>query len=155
MTVTAAQNTNSLTISVEEAAKRLGISRNSAYDAVRKSEIPTIRVGKRILVPVHHLDSLLGKTSPLEFTGETTGTSMMKDVYPWLAPMLGSTEMGLRAFQRTLMEDRRIPYKQGRGPGSGVSSSPQNIARFVALYVASRSAQDIGKLVERIEAFDQ
>ena len=35
---------------VDEAAKALGISRNSAYEAVKEGQIPSIRVGKRILV---------------------------------------------------------------------------------------------------------
>lgn len=39
-------------ISVPEAGQRLGISRNSAYDAARRGEIPTIRIGKRLLVPI-------------------------------------------------------------------------------------------------------
>ena len=36
--------------SVDEAAETLKISRNSAYEGVKKGEIPSIRVGKRILV---------------------------------------------------------------------------------------------------------
>ena len=38
------------TLSVREAAKILGIGINPAYEAVRAGTIPTIRVGKRILV---------------------------------------------------------------------------------------------------------
>lgn len=38
-------------LSVEEAAKRLGLSRGSAYKAVRAGEIPSIRVGGRWLIP--------------------------------------------------------------------------------------------------------
>ena len=41
----------SLTITVEEAARLLGISRTLAYQAARSGEIPTIKVGRRILVP--------------------------------------------------------------------------------------------------------
>ena len=36
--------------SVDEAAETLKISRNSAYEGVKKGEIPSIRVGRRILV---------------------------------------------------------------------------------------------------------
>lgn len=39
------------TISVEEAGRRLGISRNSAYEAAKRGEIPTIRIGRLVLVP--------------------------------------------------------------------------------------------------------
>ena len=52
------------TYTVEEAAQILGISRSSAYEAARKGEIPTIRIGKLIRVPADQLDRLLnGETS--------------------------------------------------------------------------------------------
>lgn len=47
------------TITVEEVAKRLGIGRNTAYEAVKRAEIPSIRIGRRILVPTKALDNLL------------------------------------------------------------------------------------------------
>jgi excisionase family DNA binding protein len=37
-------------MTVEEAAVILGISRATAYDAVRRGEIPCLRIGRRILV---------------------------------------------------------------------------------------------------------
>lgn len=50
---------NSLTVSVPEAAERLGISRGSAYKAVKSGELPVIRIGDRILVPSAALDRML------------------------------------------------------------------------------------------------
>lgn len=47
------------TLSVEEAAEVLGISRGSAYQAVRMGEIPCIKIGKRILVPRVALEKML------------------------------------------------------------------------------------------------
>ena len=47
------------TCSVEEAAKALGIGRGSAYEAVRRGEIPAIRLGKRLVVPKQALERLL------------------------------------------------------------------------------------------------
>jgi len=44
---------------VEEAAKVLDISLPSAYQAVKKGEIPIIRIGRRILVPVSALSRML------------------------------------------------------------------------------------------------
>jgi len=38
------------TLTIDEAAKVLGIGRNKAYEAAGKGQIPTIRIGKRILV---------------------------------------------------------------------------------------------------------
>ena len=49
-----------LTISVPEAGKRLGLSRNSAYQAAKKGELPVIRIGHRLLVSVFALDEMLG-----------------------------------------------------------------------------------------------
>jgi excisionase family DNA binding protein len=48
-----------LTMSVEEAATVLGISRTFAYEAVARGEIPCIRIGRRILVPRFTLNRLL------------------------------------------------------------------------------------------------
>lgn len=48
-----------LTLTVEEAAEILGISRAFAYEAVRRGEVPSIRIGRRILVPKAALDRLL------------------------------------------------------------------------------------------------
>ena len=39
------------TMTVEEAAIELGISRNSAYEAVKRGEIPVLKIGRRLLVP--------------------------------------------------------------------------------------------------------
>jgi excisionase family DNA binding protein len=46
----AASGSERQTMSIEEAARLLGIGRNNAYVAARKGDIPTIRIGKRILV---------------------------------------------------------------------------------------------------------
>jgi len=37
-------------LTVEEAAKYMRISRNSAFEAVRKGELPAVRIGRRLLV---------------------------------------------------------------------------------------------------------
>jgi excisionase family DNA binding protein len=48
------------TYTVFEAAKVLGIGRGAAYEAARTGTLPTIRVGRRILVPRANLERLLG-----------------------------------------------------------------------------------------------
>lgn len=54
-----------LTLTVEEAAALLGISRAFAYEAVRRGEIPSIRIGRRVLVPRVALDRLVsGEAQP-------------------------------------------------------------------------------------------
>ena len=42
--------TKKITGTVDEAAEAAGVSRNSAYEAVKKGEIPSKRFGKRIVV---------------------------------------------------------------------------------------------------------
>jgi excisionase family DNA binding protein len=50
---------------IDEAAQLLGLSRNSAYEAIKRGEIPVIRFGRRIVIPKASLDRLLetGATS--------------------------------------------------------------------------------------------
>jgi excisionase family DNA binding protein len=51
-----------LTLTVEEAGRLLGVSRGAAYRAAACGQIPTIRVGRRLLVPTAQLHQLLGLT---------------------------------------------------------------------------------------------
>jgi hypothetical protein len=57
-----------LTLSVPEAGKRyFGLSRNGAYDAAARGEIPTIRIGRLLRVPVRAMEALLDRpTAPAE-----------------------------------------------------------------------------------------
>jgi excisionase family DNA binding protein len=48
------------TVSIDEAGEMLGISRRSAYRAAARGEIPTLRLGRRLLVPTPRLLALLG-----------------------------------------------------------------------------------------------
>ena len=48
-----------LTMSVPEAGQLLGISRQAAYNAAKAGDIPTLRVGKRLLVPLARFERLL------------------------------------------------------------------------------------------------
>jgi excisionase family DNA binding protein len=48
-----------LTLSVEEAARLLGIGRNLCYDRVKTGEIPVIKIGRRLLVPRRALERFL------------------------------------------------------------------------------------------------
>jgi len=49
-----------LALSVVDAARMLGISRTLAYEAVARGELPSVRVGRRIVVPRRALNELLG-----------------------------------------------------------------------------------------------
>lgn len=48
------------TLTVEQTALVLGISRSSAYRGVNRGEIPSFRIGGRIIVPTGKLLDLLG-----------------------------------------------------------------------------------------------
>jgi excisionase family DNA binding protein len=48
-------------LTVEEAARLLRIGRGTAYEAVRAGTLPTVRIGRRILVPKARLMALLGE----------------------------------------------------------------------------------------------
>jgi len=48
------------TTTVPVAGRILGLSRNKAYEAAAKGEIPTLKFGKRIVVPTMLLKRMLG-----------------------------------------------------------------------------------------------
>ena len=60
-----AMNNGRLTYSVKETAKLLGLSKNSTYQACLKGEIPSLRVGGRILIPVSKLEGLLSSKAEI------------------------------------------------------------------------------------------
>lgn len=51
------------TITVERAGQLLGISRGLAYDLVRRGEIPSIRLGRRVVVPVTAIDDIINSAT--------------------------------------------------------------------------------------------
>ena len=49
-----------ITLTVEETASALGLGRTAAYEAVRRGQLPSRRLGRRIVVPVPALLEWLG-----------------------------------------------------------------------------------------------
>ena len=49
-----------LTYSIDEVAALFDIGRNAAYDAAKRGDIPTIRIGKTIRAPKALIDRMLG-----------------------------------------------------------------------------------------------
>lgn len=47
------------TLTVEQARIVLGLSRSAVYEAAKRGDLPTIRVGKRWIIPRHALEALL------------------------------------------------------------------------------------------------
>jgi excisionase family DNA binding protein len=58
-------------LTVEEAAKFLRISRQSAYQAVHSGDLPSIRVGRRLLVSRAALERLLAEGGERSRPGTT------------------------------------------------------------------------------------
>ena len=52
-------NDRRLSLAVMEAAAVLGISRTLAYELVARGELPSLRMGRRIVVPKRALEALL------------------------------------------------------------------------------------------------
>ena len=53
-------NNQNLTLTVEQAAQLLGIGRSTAYELVHGGDIPSLRLGRRIVVPVAKIADRLG-----------------------------------------------------------------------------------------------
>ncbi|WP_160006489.1 helix-turn-helix domain-containing protein [Nocardioides sp. AX2bis] len=85
-----------LSVSIPEAALLLGLSRNSAYAAAERGDLPTIRLGRRILVPVGPLQALVAAAStPTSLsTGTSTSTSTSTDTDTDTAEGAGSGREG-------------------------------------------------------------
>jgi hypothetical protein len=53
-----------LTMSVPEAGERyFGLCRNAAYEAVKRGDIPVIKIGRLLRVPVRALEQMLERAS--------------------------------------------------------------------------------------------
>jgi excisionase family DNA binding protein len=57
--ITLAELADQDTVDVPIAGSVLGVSRDSAYEAARRGEIPVLRFGRRIVVPVAALRKML------------------------------------------------------------------------------------------------
>jgi Helix-turn-helix domain len=55
-----------LTLSVPEAGRRyFGLCRNAAYEAAKRGEIPTVKVGRLLRVPIRALERMLDRAGEL------------------------------------------------------------------------------------------
>jgi excisionase family DNA binding protein len=48
-------------LSVIEAGRLLGLGKNGAYEAAHRGELPVVRIGRRLLVPVVALERMLAE----------------------------------------------------------------------------------------------
>lgn len=63
------------TLSVEEAGRLVGLGRSASYDAARRGEIPTLKFGRRVVVPTAAFCRLLGIDAATE--DSTDGASVV------------------------------------------------------------------------------
>jgi hypothetical protein len=53
-----------LTLTVPEAGRKyFGLSKNGSYDAAARGDIPVVRIGKTLRVPVRALEAMLDKAT--------------------------------------------------------------------------------------------
>jgi excisionase family DNA binding protein len=55
--------TDRQTLTPADIAKLWGLSKNSVYEALRRGEIPSVRVGRKFIIPADALNKLLSKQS--------------------------------------------------------------------------------------------
>jgi excisionase family DNA binding protein len=67
------------TISIPQAARLLGIGRNQGYAAASRGEIPVIRVGKRMLVPIAAFEAMLAVRSKQEVVAAELVRRLQRD----------------------------------------------------------------------------
>lgn len=58
-----------LTVSVVDAAQLLGISRALAYELVARGELPSVRLGRRVVIPRKALEALVEAPGVSEWSG--------------------------------------------------------------------------------------
>jgi len=66
------------TLSVAETADLLGISRWLVQQAVRDGSLPSVRVGRRILIPKVQLDALLAGPAVAPAAGKAGRTTVVR-----------------------------------------------------------------------------
>ena len=64
-------NTEPKTMSVPEAGELLGLGRDAAYEAAKRGEIPALRFGRLLRVPIVAIERLLEQAGK-EATNETS-----------------------------------------------------------------------------------
>jgi excisionase family DNA binding protein len=69
------ENQHCKTLTVIEAAKWLGVSRNTAYEQVQAGTLPALRLGRRILVPKAALAAMLGAGAAMPWPNDGSGPS--------------------------------------------------------------------------------
>ena len=130
-----------LTLTVEEAAASLGISRASADEAVRRGEIPAIRIGRRILVPLAALERFWRLHCPptsIRTTnrhGDSTHRSVVHESAPLFPPPQRRAHRRCRVVvdRATIAPERDVAGNRCAAVGSGTDPlQPNTIGGAIA-----------------------
>lgn len=65
---------SSTMLKVSDVAQLLGIGRSTVYESIHRGEIPSIRVGRRVLVPIDALQALMSGSSTVQDDRRLGGT---------------------------------------------------------------------------------
>jgi hypothetical protein len=106
-------------ISVPEAGRQVGLSRNGSYGAAARGEIPTMRFGRRLIVPLPAWERMLNEPARLEARRHETA----------FVPALAAPEEETRTATwegRSRQEPKR-PMKKV-GPAASRSQGPSKEA---------------------------
>lgn len=66
-----------LTLSVEEAAEMLGISRALGYQLVARKELPAMRLGRRIVVPRKAVEEMVEQWARAQLGADATADQLL------------------------------------------------------------------------------
>jgi excisionase family DNA binding protein len=69
-----------LVYTVPEAGRLLGLGRNAAYEAAKRGDIPTLRMGRRLLVPKIPFHRMLEMTGPS--SAAASGSELFAHEFP-------------------------------------------------------------------------
>jgi excisionase family DNA binding protein len=97
------------TMDIPEFAEQLGISRNAAYEAVKRGEIPAIKIGRRFLIPADTVDRLLAEAA--ERRKQAPPAPAESDRLPETGAAAEQGQAGRRAgrAQSSIASSRRSP----------------------------------------------
>jgi excisionase family DNA binding protein len=77
-----------LVVSVTEAAELLGISRGLAYELARAGQLPSLRLGRRLVVPRAALLDVAGTSRPAREPGREKGAMVTSARFYHLSEMV-------------------------------------------------------------------
>jgi excisionase family DNA binding protein len=70
-------------LTVERAGAFLGLSRSASYNAVHRGEIPSLKIGRRIVMPTAQLRALLGIAEATPSVDQSASPARRQRPHPW------------------------------------------------------------------------